>query len=462
MPSGVNMPIKNEDLFNYYECPRRFLLMKENGFLSSEMDQSIKVRHLEITRSFLEGRPYVDADWDRDKTLEAVLRRESVLFPVIAGRVYETNVEMKVGGLYWDGGKYTVLLPFLSREISDRHRTTAFLTYLLLKELGVPTAEEALFLGRVKNMRLKLNGSAKPNFLVFMERGFENMGTIYPETSKACTTCVFWNQCSAIIPEKRHLPLKALSGVTTPTLAAAELFGIRTIDDLLRKPLAQELIEKIKGVEKIKLKAYAFVNDLVLIAKGFEVPPEWLSGDPEMYFDIEADVAPYLFGFRSRDGYLPFLIKEEKNFERVTRSMLRFLNLRSRNVYHFFEYERKVLEQLQQKTQISLDRIKLWDVYDILKRNMILPIQHYSLKMVAKWLGYEWKVNLEGQKSIRYFRKWKEKNDREVLQAIMQSNEDDSPATEIIKRWLSNPKEFDIPVRYLSKEETHGIIMGTQ
>jgi len=454
--------LKNEDLFNYYECPRRFLLMKENGFLSSEMDQSIKVRHLEITRGFLDGRPYTDADWDKDKTFEAVLRRENILFPILAGRLCEMNVEMKVGGLYWDGGKYTILLPFLSREISDRHRTTAFLAYMLLKDAGIPTTEEALFLGRVRNARLKFTESAKPNFLAFMERGFENMGTVYPETSKACASCVFWNQCSAIIPEKRNLTLKALSGVTAPTLATAELYGIRTIDDLLSKPLTPEMIEKIKGVEKIKLKAYAFINDLVLIAKGFETPSEWRSGESDLYFDIEADITPYLFGFSFQDVYLPFLIKEETHFEIVARSMLRFLNARAGNVYHFFEYERKVLEQLSQKTQIPLDRIKLWDVYDILKRNMILPIQHYSLKMVAKWLGYEWKVNLEGQKSIRYFRQWKEKNDREVLQAILQYNEDDCRATEVIKRWLSDPAEFGIPVRYLSKEEMHGIIMGTQ
>lgn len=453
--------ITNEDLFNFYECPRRFFLMKENWFSSIEMDQSIKMRHFEIARGFFDGKPYIDADWDRQKTLEALLRRESLLFPLLTGRLYEMDVEIKMGGLHWCGDQYTLLLPFLSREISDRHRTTVFLAHLLLKEVGIPMAEEALFLGRSRNERLKLSENAKPNFIAFMERGFENMGTVFPATSKACISCVFGNQCGVIVPEKRDLPLKALSGVTTSTLGAAELNGIRTLDDLLKKPLTQDLIEKIKGIEKLKLKAYAFINDLVLIAKGFEAPSEWARGE-DLYFDIEADVTPYLFGFRTRDDYLPFLVKEERYYERVTRSMLRFLNLRARNVYHFFEYERKVLDQLQQKTQISLDRIQLWDVYDILRRNMILPIQHYSLKMVAKWLGYEWKVNLEGQKSIRHFRQWKEKNDHGVLRAILQYNESDCQATEIVKRWLSDPTAFNIPVRYLSKDEEHGIIVGTQ
>ena len=77
--------ITNEDLFNFYECPRRFFLMKENGFSSLEMDQSIKVRHFEIARGFFDGKPYIDADWDRQKTLEALLRRESLLFPLLTG-----------------------------------------------------------------------------------------------------------------------------------------------------------------------------------------------------------------------------------------------------------------------------------------------------------------------------------------------------------------------------------------
>lgn len=452
--------IKNEDLFNFYECPKRFILMKRTGLLQETMDVSIQSQHLEIAKSFFSEYAYVQADWNEKKTQEAIEKQQNILFPVITGCLKETEFEIKIGGLLWDQGAYKILLPYLSREISERHRATAYLSFFLLKESQIPVSEEILFLGKRKIFKEVLPVSSKPLFIDFLEKQFDNYAEAFPINTKICSSCPFWNQCETVWTEKVFHPIKALSGIALSTHELLFSLGIHTMDDLLKTPITATLSEQVKGIEKLKLKAYSYIHNQVLIAADYVVPREWESTGRNYYFDIEADTYPYLFGFYNEKEYIPFLIKEEKNLNRVSRSLLNFLNKNAENIFHFFEYERKVLEYFLEKHQMRLPMIKLWDVYDILKKNMVLPIQHYSLKMVAKWLGYQWTINLEGQKSIRYFRLWQQKKDFSIIRAILKYNEDDCRATQIVKNWLHRPEEFGIAVVRLTKEEIHEIIVG--
>jgi predicted RecB family nuclease len=452
--------INNEDIFNYYECPKRFLLMKENGIGNNEPEHSIKVKHYEITRNYFKEAPYSFADWNTAKTVSAIENRENILFPVIRGILEDTQFEIKVGALVWENGRYRIILPFLSRSITDRHRTTVLLVFLLLTGKQVPVHDTALYLGRQKYYEESVFPEHKSQFLESFESRFENGEETYPEDTKLCSCCPFWNHCSGFFTNKRSLPLKVLSGTSTQMIEAAERLGIKTIGELLSCPITQDLSESVKGAERLKLKAYAYTQNTVLITSEFAVPKEWADTERDFYFDIEADTFPYLLGFINKKRYVSFLTKEEKHYENVSRSALMFLKTNASNVFHFFEYEKKILSQLEQKHHIFLDNVKLWDVYDILKKNMILPIQHYSLKMVARWLGFHWSVNLEGRKSIRYFRQWLVNNDNRLIRSILSYNEDDCKATEIVKKWIEKPESFSVPVRRLTKEEMHEIIMG--
>ena len=112
-------------------------------------------------------------------------------------------------------------------------------------------------------------------------------------------------------------------------------------------------------------------------------------------------------------------------------------------IYHFCEYEIKTVKKLATlyKTptyqwQPLLNRFV--DVHQVVTQNITLPIESYTLKNIARWLGFEWRnPEANGAQSICWYEKWLETGDRSLLDAIVIYNEDDCYATYYIKEWLS-------------------------
>ena len=77
------------------------------------------------------------------------------------------------------------------------------------------------------------------------------------------------------------------------------------------------------------------------------------------------------------------------------------------------------------------------DVYEQVIQTVALPVENYTLKAIARWLGFEWRdPQANGSHCIYWYDQWLATGDRALLDAIVRYNEDDCHATRHVKDWL--------------------------
>ena len=84
--------------------------------------------------------------------------------------------------------------------------------------------------------------------------------------------------------------------------------------------------------------------------------------------------------------------------------------------------------------------------------SVALPVYFYSLKDIAKQLGFKWRHKAAGgANSITWYEQYLELKDtkktavkaKKILQDIIDYNEDDVRATMLLKRWIDDIPEPD-------------------
>jgi predicted RecB family nuclease len=231
--------------------------------------------------------------------------------------------------------------------------------------------------------------------------------------------------------------------------------GIRTVKDLAEA-----------DIDDLRLKFEEWPFDKIL--RFFNQAQVLLSNEPkilkksefpqvstEIYFDIESDpteTIDYLLGalIKHADGnteYKYFWADDKKDEERIWREFLDFLeSLDDFVIYHYSYYEREVFNRLAQKYGISLvleDKFKnnTIDLHWKVIETAVLPLYFYSLKDVAKYLGFAWQAeDAGGAESVVWYNEWLEKNDNKIKDKIIKYNEDDVRATLFVKEWLEKQK----------------------
>ncbi len=231
--------------------------------------------------------------------------------------------------------------------------------------------------------------------------------------------------------------------------------GIHTVQDLasadlehLRSQLEDWPFDKIL---RFYSQAQSLLSNEPLILKKSEFPQV----AAEIYFDIESDPTEgidYLLGVlvRNKNGateYKYFLAQDKKDEERIWREFLDFLeSLDDFVIYHYSYYEREVFNRLAQRYGISMaleDKFKnnTIDLHWALIGSAILPLYFYSLKDVAKYLGFKWQAeDAGGAESVVWYNDWLAKKDQKIMDKILKYNEDDVRATLFVKEWLEKQK----------------------
>ena len=176
--------------------------------------------------------------------------------------------------------------------------------------------------------------------------------------------------------------------------------------------------------------------------------------DLELFFDIEVDPMRdicYLHGFverrgRDKEHYIPFFADDPaaEAEERAFTESWRYLSSRRPcAIYYYSKYERTIYRRLQSKypgvctpEQIEelFDPADAVDLYsDVVKRQTEWPTRDYSIKTLAKFLGFNWRDKQpSGAASIEWFDRWVKTRDPEVKQRILDYNEDDCIATRVL------------------------------
>ena len=68
--------------------------------------------------------------------------------------------------------------------------------------------------------------------------------------------------------------------------------------------------------------------------------------------------------------------------------------------------------------------------YDVVRKYSEWPTKDYSIKTLAKYLGFTWRdIHPSGSASIEWFDRWIQSGDPAIKQRIIEYNEDDCRAT---------------------------------
>ena len=266
--------------------------------------------------------------------------------------------------------------------------------------------------------------------------------------SAQCSNCPWQRVCLPEAVRSDHISL--VYGLDRRHAANLMAQGVRTCEQLAG--IRAEVIEESIGcgasrAEDLHGQARAMSAKRALWRRHPYLP----RASSEIFFDIEGDPdhdALYLFGVlvRSRrdEVYRSFLAEkpaqEGKAFVACLEFMERFPDA---PIYHYHHYERSALERLVDQHGVSRERVdailpRLVDLNALIHECCYLPVSSYSLKVVARYLGFEWsQEDSSAVQSVVWFSSWLKSGDRSFLNRAIQYNADDCRATRVLKDWLT-------------------------
>jgi uncharacterized protein len=186
------------------------------------------------------------------------------------------------------------------------------------------------------------------------------------------------------------------------------------------------------------------------------------STDLELFYDIETDPMRdicYLHGFVERRGkdvttekYIYFFAENATDNEekRVFADALDYVETSQHcAIYYYSSYEKAQWCKLQKKypqivTEGQIEEIFSRDTtvdlyHDVVKSNTEWPTRDYSIKTLAKYLGFKWRdTDPSGAASIEWYNRWMNKGDESSRSRILEYNEDDCRATRVLLDGIQN------------------------
>ncbi|HEY9809855.1 MAG TPA: TM0106 family RecB-like putative nuclease [Halomicronema sp.] len=272
-----------------------------------------------------------------------------------------------------------------------------------------------------------------------------------------CSNCHWYSSCYQVASEICHLSL--VPGVTPNRYAKLKELNITTLAalaevnpaDLCEFPEFPEFVP-----QQVVLQAKSFIeNKGFLKPAALDISEEDLPTMPiEMYFDIEAEPELNLFFLHgvlvvnkltNTELFYPFFAETPDDEIVIWEEFLKLVwQYPNAPIYHFCEFEAQTIKQLARRYDTPTS---LWfpllnrcvDIHERITRTTILPVQSYSLKSLARWMGFKWQNSqANGAQCVCWYDEWLKTGNRDYLAAIQQYNEDDCRATYLIKNWLVN------------------------
>ncbi|NER34276.1 MAG: TM0106 family RecB-like putative nuclease [Oscillatoria sp. SIO1A7] len=349
---------------------------------------------------------------------------------------------------------YQIMAAFHSLVLAEIQGVRPEVAWLILREKGKYTVDLAALMPLMSSIAAEcfhtLDKQIEPELFI---------------SRHPCEMCRWFSSCHAIAKSTRHISL--LPGVTSKRYEMLLKLNLTTVEALANvnpAELAIHLLDNCRGepdvaaevAATLKLQAQAVAYNMAIpLPAPLDFAAANLPTYPvELYFDIEAqpemDLA-FLHGVlvvdrtARRQIFYPFLAERPED-EGI--AWAQFLQLVERYpqapIFHFCEYEAQTVKKLGRRygTPSSQWRSLLYRFVDLHKwatKTVVMPVESYSLKTLARWLGFEWRnKKANGAQCILWYNQWLENpEDRQHLDSILLYNEDDCRATYILKEWLS-------------------------
>jgi predicted RecB family nuclease len=178
--------------------------------------------------------------------------------------------------------------------------------------------------------------------------------------------------------------------------------------------------------------------------------------ETELFFDVETDPMRdicYLHGFVQRrnsdpqtERYAAFFGNQPtvQDEHAAFKAAWHFIQeCRPCVIFYYSPYERTTWRKLQQRypdvmTETELEKMFATDAavdlyLDVVKAGTEWPVNHYSIKTLAGYLGFKWRdKEPSGAASIEWYHRWVESGDAAIRQRILDYNEDDCVAMRVL------------------------------
>jgi len=278
--------------------------------------------------------------------------------------------------------------------------------------------------------------------------------------SASCKLCHWYSACAKTLREDGDLTLvpflgRSLRDVLAPTLPTLHDLAACDPEEFITKNDKTQF----PGVGFRRLKDFQARAILLTTpnAKPYLKAPISLPvSEVEFFFDIEVDPLrdlTYLHGVIERRGgdsaterfHAFFADDETPEAEKAAFSQaLAFLqSVPDATIWYYSKYERTTYRKLQQRYPDVCSAQDIEDLfnpkraidlyYDVVTKATEWPTNDYSIKSLAKYLGFKWRdTNPSGAASIEWFDQWVQTKDPAIKTRIIDYNEDDCIATRVL------------------------------
>ncbi len=313
-------------------------------------------------------------------------------------------------------------------------------TWFMLRERGIYEVDVWEWFPKMEAVQAKclqmLRAKAEPELFISRQQ---------------CSFCPWLSQCYAKAKAQSHLSL--LPGVTPVRYQYLRSLDITTLEELattnplyLQPTLDSEVAEQI-----VQQAQSVFHNQAILRPREIPILP---SAAVEIYFDIEAQPdlkLDYLLGVlvvdktTNTETFYPLIATQVAEEELVWQQFLDLVgSYPEAPIFHFANYEVDTIKRLAALYHTPPEKIqpllaRFVDIHVHITNTVILPIESYSLKAIASWLGFQWRDSqANGSQCIYWYEQWLITGDRTFLDIIIRYNEDDCRATQRVKDWLAD------------------------
>ncbi len=334
-----------------------------------------------------------------------------------------------------DGNNKILILNRMSKSVRERHIIEAAFLSFVMNLRGEKSEIIVNFLNGQK--KIKPRDDLISMLINSIKEIFEKSSPPEPVFSYACKGCQFYKECVEISSKAEDISMiNGIGEKRKKALLKAGFTDLKSISTADPKIIASYAGIELKEANAIVKQASAISKfQLILIEK-----PNLPKSDHEYFFDVEkSDEELYLFGVLFEGEYHSFILDID-DWQSSWDEFLKFISkYPSAPIYHYDRFDKDVIQKFSKISGIKNEDLlkRFVDLYSTVRKSLAVPVRFYSLKDVAGIFGFKWKnPNFNGYNAMLALGEWKSTKDQSIMKAVLEYNEDDCRALEVLRKKL--------------------------
>ncbi|MBR9691338.1 TM0106 family RecB-like putative nuclease [Candidatus Woesearchaeota archaeon] len=457
--------IRAGNFYEFVKCPRKVYLKfygdhKKKIPFSEFMQQKMKEgREYEakIAKRLKFAKPEEDVSYEEafKQTVDFMKKAEPMIYQ---GMLIHDNLigipdllEKKKGKSKLGNYYYQPIDIKLGRSAKDEYTMqVSFYCYLLEKIQGFFPPKFKLLYGDGRTEELESSAyfdkfSSMFSRIKEIAKGKKEPVHIFGQ----CKECQWKDFCFSIAKKTKDLSL--IYNLSRLNASILKEKGIKDLDDASKMDI--DKLSEIKGLGQASLEKWKQQAQSLLTKKPINIEKYYFPKTKlEIYFDVEdAEVDKekivYLFGMVIDGKYTYFLADNPKKEKQAWKEFLDFFKDKDDfKLYVYSGHEKSMLNKLYEKhggDEAVFKKIisNLIDLLAVVRRTTIFPVYSYSIKDIAKFLGFKWSSDQAGGgQSMIWYDKWLMTKKESYLKEVLRYNKEDCEAEVVIRDFIEKNK----------------------